>query len=123
MGTKMNLPKPANDNDLITLEQAAALIPGADVNTLKRRQRQGRLTVYRPGKAFLTTPADVQEMIRQCRVVPKVQGCGFVRLVETRQETPLTSQLGSSLTEIASAALDSALAQAKMKRMEHSARI
>lgn len=33
--------KPANDNNLITLEEAARLIPGADAETLKRRARQG----------------------------------------------------------------------------------
>jgi hypothetical protein len=32
------------DDDLITLQEAAALIPGADARTLKRRVRQGLLT-------------------------------------------------------------------------------
>ena len=109
----------ANDNDLITLEQAAALIPGADVHTLKRRARQGRLTVYRPGKAYLTTRTDVREMIDQCRVVPKVQGCGSVRLVETRQESSRTNPLGLSSTELANTALDSVLGPAKKKKTMH----
>src|SRR5258706_3685059 len=112
----MNLPVAANDNDLITLEQAAALIPGADVDTLKRRVRQGKLTVYRPGKAYLTTHADVREMINQCRVVPKVQGCGYVHLVEMWPERSPTSPLGLSSTELANIRLDSALAQASKKR-------
>src|SRR5437868_6245820 len=117
--TQDRLPTPANDNGLITLEQAAALIPGADVHTLKRRARQGRLTVYRPCKAYLTTHEDVREMIEQCRVVPKVQGCGFVRLVETWPENSHTKPLGLSSTELANIRLDSALAQASKRRTKH----
>ena len=37
--------------DFLTLADAAQLIPGANVNTLKRRARQGKLTVYRTGRA------------------------------------------------------------------------
>jgi hypothetical protein len=58
---------------LITLAEAAKLIPGADANTLKRRARQGRLVVYRPGKAYLTTVAEVKRMIELCRTPRKSQ--------------------------------------------------
>lgn len=39
------------DDALITLDEAAKLIPGADANTLKRMQRKGVLRCYRPGRA------------------------------------------------------------------------
>jgi excisionase family DNA binding protein len=105
------------DSDLITLDQAAALIPGADADTLKRRARQGKLTTYRPGKAYLTTRADVQEFIRQCRVIPKVRVCGSAKPAPT-----VLQPLGSSSTEHANAALALALAQASKKKPMRSAR-
>lgn len=55
------------DDDLITLDEAAKLIPGTDANTLKRLQRKGVLMCYRPGKAYLTTAADVREAVRLVR--------------------------------------------------------
>jgi hypothetical protein len=96
---------------LLTLDQAARLIPGADADTLKRLARRGKLSVTRPGKAYLTTAADVQEAIRLCRVTPKARDCGFV----PRAPTALPP-LGSSLMDLGNAALDSALAQAKVKK-------
>jgi excisionase family DNA binding protein len=56
----------SSDDDFITLDEAAKLIPGADADTLKRMRRRGKLTCYRPGKAFLTTRADVREAVKQC---------------------------------------------------------
>lgn len=98
-------------NDLLTLDQAAAFVPGADAGTLKRRIRQGKLWATRPGKAYLTTHAGVLEMIERCRVTPKARACGFAPPAPTAPPP-----LGSSLMEHASAALDSALAQASAKR-------
>jgi hypothetical protein len=43
---------------------------GITADTLKRRARQGKLRVYRPGKAFVSTLADVWEMIDATRVGP-----------------------------------------------------
>ena len=60
-----------SDDDLITLDEAAKLIPGADANTLRRLARRGKLTVYKRGKAYLTTAANVREAVIKCRVVPK----------------------------------------------------
>ncbi len=97
---------------LLTLSEAARLIPGADADTLKRRARAGTLVVYRPGKAYLTTAADVTRMIEACRVERKAPARGCDR------PDPAVPPLGSSSTALASAALDSALAQlpAKSKR-------
>ncbi len=58
--------------DLISLAEAAKLIRGADVNTLRRHARAGRLNVYRVvGKSYSTTLADLGRLIEACRVVPK----------------------------------------------------
>ncbi|MCK1619550.1 hypothetical protein IVA96_23835 [Bradyrhizobium sp. 159] len=43
---------------------------GVTADTLKRRARKGQLRVYRPGKAFLSTLADVWEMIQVTRTGP-----------------------------------------------------
>lgn len=96
----------------LTLSEAAKFIPGADADTLKRMARAGKLTVYRPGKAFLTTQADVMEAVtKQCRVVPKVRDSGCALPVRTAPQ-----QHGSSSTALASAALDSALTRALQKK-------
>lgn len=56
------------DDALITLDEGAKLIPGADADTLKRMHRAGKLVCYRPGKKLLTTSANVREAVRACRV-------------------------------------------------------
>jgi excisionase family DNA binding protein len=93
-----------SDSELISLDEAAALIPGCDRATLLRRARQGRLTVYRPGKAYLTTRADVDRMV-QASVV-KSRG-------RPQPERPATD---TSALAHASAALDAALAQLRQRR-------
>ena len=101
----------------LTLAEAAKLIPGADENTLKRMQRAGKLTCYRPGKAYLTTAADIMESVKQsCRVVPKVRDSGYVQSAETHLETSPTSQAGLSSTELASLAAASEVKRLKEKK-------
>ncbi|MCK1402337.1 hypothetical protein IVB45_20780 [Bradyrhizobium sp. 4] len=53
-----------DDDALITLDEAAKLIPGADADTLKRMHRAGKLVCYKPGKKLLTTAANVGEAVR-----------------------------------------------------------
>lgn len=101
---------------LLSLHKAAALIPGADADTLKRLHRRGKLTVYRVGKAYSTTPADMEAAIQQCRVVPKVRVYGSAPLV------PAALPLGLSSTDLASSELDLALVQLKKKKTKPSAR-
>jgi hypothetical protein len=88
---------PDNNPEFITLAEAAKSIPGATADTLKRRARQGKLQVYRPGKSLLTTRADLQAMIEACRVVPR----------GAPAEPPLPD---TARMELANAALDAALA-------------
>jgi hypothetical protein len=61
----------AMDDDhsmLISMEEAARSIPGATAETLKRKARHGELAVYRIGKRYSTTRADVLRMIELSRV-------------------------------------------------------
>jgi hypothetical protein len=102
-----------SEADLLPLDAVAAIaFPGGGVTakTLRLRARQGLLTVYRPGKAYLTTLADVRAMVAKCRVDPKARGCGLGQSEETNRDSSPTNQLGLSSKELASAALDAALA-------------
>ena len=61
------------DDDPITLKDAAQH-HGFTVSTLKAEAARGRLTTYKIGKRLYTTPADIKEMVRQCRVERKAPG-------------------------------------------------
>jgi hypothetical protein len=104
------------DNDLVTLAEAAKWVPGADAEALKRLARRGKLQVYRPCKAYLTTRADVQRMIESCRVEKKAHGYGSDLPAVTAPGISPTNLHGSSLMDHASAALDLALARLPKKR-------
>ncbi len=104
------------DDELITLDVAASLIPGADAGTLKRKIRAGKLRAYRPGKKYLTTRADVKRLIESCLVVQKAPVSGFVQPSMTTTESSPTLQTGLSSTAIARRALDLALEQVKRKK-------
>lgn len=102
-------------DQLLPLAEAAALaFPCGTVTagTLKRRARAGQLTVYRPGKHYMTTLADVRRMIEACRVVP-------------RQPPPTTptvpNGLGLSESDIANLALDKVLSDQRMKNRDQAA--
>lgn len=88
------------DNAFLTLDEAAKLLPGADRDTLKRLARRGILTVYKPGKAYMTTAADVRDAMIKCRVVPKGRS-------QPTSETP--NSLGLTEMDLANMALDLAL--------------
>ena len=104
------------DLDLLTLTEAAKLIPGADADTLKRRARQGKLVTYRPGKAYLTTRADVEAMIQQCRVAPKARDCGSGRRVAIAPAESPTNRLGLSSTVLAKSELAAARATLRAQK-------
>jgi hypothetical protein len=89
--------------DLISLDEAAKLIPGVDAQTLKRKARAGKLAVYRVGKAYSTTRADLEMMIAACRVMPKAERA---KIQKPERET---APVRASSIEHASAALDAAL--------------
>ena len=55
------------DDAAITLRHAAEEY-GFSLSTLKAEAGRGRLTIYRIGNKNYTTPADIREMVNQCRV-------------------------------------------------------
>lgn len=97
------------DDDTVTLKDAAQHF-GFSVYTLRTEADRGRLTIYKIGKRFYTTPADVKEMVRQCRVDQKAQGFTSIR----------NANNGLSETERASSAL--AAARETALRLKNSSR-
>lgn len=63
------------DTKLRSLDELARIAFPADAGvtaaTLKRRARQGKLAVFRPGKAYVATLADIWAMLEATRVQPK----------------------------------------------------
>lgn len=66
------------DHDTITLADAGQHF-GFKVWTLRAEAERGRLTIYKIGRRYYTTPADIREMIAKCRVEQKGQGFTLIR--------------------------------------------
>lgn len=66
------------DNDTITLRDAAQHF-GFTVSTLRAEASRGRLTIYKIGKRYYTTPADIRVMVSECRVDPKARDFTLIR--------------------------------------------
>lgn len=66
------------DNDTITLKDAAQHF-GYTVWTLRAEAERGHLTIYKIGKRYYTTPADIREMVAKCRVEQKGHGFTLIR--------------------------------------------
>ena len=76
---------------------------GITADTLKRRARQGKLVVYRPGKAYVASLAGVRAMIEATRVRKPTER-------QARQSTrAVPNSLGLTEMDLARMALDSAL--------------
>lgn len=58
------------DNDPMTLDEAANRF-GLKVSTLRSEAKKGRLTIYKIGRKYYTSPNDIRRMVRACRVDPK----------------------------------------------------
>ena len=97
------------DDDTITLADAAKHF-GFSVHTLRTEADRGRLTIYKIGARYYTTPADIKEMVAQCRVVQKAPDSTLIRRA---RNTP-------SETERASSAL--AAARETAERLKSSSR-
>ena len=89
--------KLTGDDDAITLRDAAAHF-GFKISTLRTEANRGRLTIYRIGNRFWTTPADIKEMVRRCRVEQK--GHGFTL---TRDDANGSSETARGLSALAAA--------------------
>jgi hypothetical protein len=99
----MNDPIDWTDETLRPLDELARLAfpdGGVTAKTLKRRARQGKLAVYRPGKAYLASLSGVRVMIGKTRVVSK----------QERPAPPMVpNSLGLTEMDLSSRALAQAL--------------
>lgn len=112
----MTAPSPATiereqdrESMAITLKDAAQHF-GFTVHTLRAEADRGRLTIYKIGKRYYTTPGDIRQMVEACRVDQKARGFTL-----TRSESS-----GSSETDRASSAL--AAARETALRLKNSSR-
>lgn len=85
------------DDDAITLKDAASHF-GYTVSTLKAEAERGRLTIYKIGKRYYTTPNDIRDMVQKCRVERKARDFTLIR----------SDSNGSSETDRVSSALAAA---------------
>jgi hypothetical protein len=92
------------DETLRSLEELARIAFPADAgitaDTLKRRARQGKLVVYRPGKAYVASLAGVRAMIEATRVQ---------QVVKRPPNSTVPNSLGLTEMDLSSMALDRAL--------------
>jgi hypothetical protein len=92
------------DETLRSLDELARIAfpagAGITAHTLKRRARQGKLVVYRPGKAYVASLAGVRAMIEATRVPAPAR----------RGPSPsVPNSLGLTEMDLARMELDSAL--------------
>lgn len=89
------------DHDTITLADAAQHF-GFSVYTLRAEADRGRLTIYKIGKRYYTTPADIRGMIDQCRVEQKGRDSISIRSASnTSSETERASSALAAAKETA----------------------
>lgn len=88
------------DNDAITLKDAASHF-GFTVCTLRAEADRGHLVIYKIGKRFYTTPADIREMVIKCRVEQKAHGFTLIQSESNGQsETEAASSAQARAREI-----------------------
>lgn len=90
------------DSDTITLRDAAQHF-GFTIWTLRAEADRGRLTIYKIGKRYYTTPGDVKEMIQRCRVDQK--GRDFTLIRSANSSPSETERVSSALAAAKETAL------------------
>ena len=70
--------RPLEPDRAISLKHAAEEY-GFTVLTLRAEADRGNLTIYKIGKRYCTTPADIREMVNRCRVDPKGRAFTLIR--------------------------------------------
>jgi len=85
------------DCDPITLQDAAQHF-GFTVLTLRAEADRGRLAIYKVGRRYYTTPGDIKEMVKLCRVDPKARAFTLIR-----NESSGSSETGRALSALAAA--------------------
>ena len=94
------------DDDPITLSEASEIVlrGAVTVSTLRAEIRRGNLVVERIGKNLFTTPADIREMRRRCRV--QQSRPASISEKTNRQKMAPTDTSGSSATATGTRELD-----------------
>lgn len=89
------------DDDPITLSEASEIVlrGAVTVSTLRAEIRRGNLVVERIGKNLFTTPADIREMRKRCRVQQS-------RPASISEKTKAADTSGSSATATGTRELD-----------------
>ena len=83
-----------SDTDAITLQDAAQHF-GFTVLTLRAEADRGRLTIYKIGRRYYTTPGDIREMVTKCRVDQKARD--FTSIRNARRGSSETANSASAL--------------------------
>jgi hypothetical protein len=102
------------DETLRSLDELARLAfpdGGVTGKTLRRRAREGKLAVYRPGKAYLATLSGVRVMIEKTRVIPAQER-------PPRPTSTVLNSLGLTEGDLARTALDQLLEESRQQRRE-----
>jgi hypothetical protein len=102
------------DETLRPLDELARLAfpdGGVTAKTLKLRARQGKLAVYRPGKAYLASLSGVRAMIEKTRVIPAQER-------PPRPTPAVPNSLGLTEMDMGNMVLDNALAGFGQRRKE-----
>jgi hypothetical protein len=106
------------DETLRSLDELARLAfpdGGVTAKTLKMRARQGKLAVYRPGKAYLASLSGVRVMIEKTRVHPVSERA-------PRPSPVVPNSLGLTEIDLGRMALDHAL-EASADRRKNAQRL
>ena len=110
------------DNDTITLKDAAKHFRFS-VYTLRVEAERGRLKIYKIGNRYYTTPADVRNMVEQCRVEQKAPASISIRNARSGlSETDRASSALAAAKEIA-LALKSSSPSTLVRSMNQSRRV
>jgi len=108
-----SIPTDWTDETLRSLDDLARIAfpegSGVTAKTLKARARQGKLVVYRPGKSYLSTLANVRALIEATRAKPTSKPI----------ETPaVPNALGLTQMELSRMALDRLLQGLDVKKIK-----
>lgn len=87
-----------NDADPIKLSDAAAK-HGWNVATLWAEHRRGNLVIFKVGRVWCTTPADMREMFRLCRENRKAPGFTSIRAEAGLSGTDRLSSARAALSQ------------------------
>ena len=84
-----------NEDDPIALKDAARHF-GFPLDSLRVEANRGRLTIYRIGGRYYTTPADIRRMVEACRVENPRRAS-----ISTREENSGLSETGQTSSALA----------------------